>query len=446
MAWPVLGDLPRFRRDPLAFFMDRAGDGDVVPVRLVTRGFLVNHPDYVKHVLQDNHTNYRKGPLYPRLEPVVGEGLLTSEGELWRRQRRLAQPAFSRERVAGFAAIMTARTAAMLERWAPHVDSGAPLDVHGELMRLTLAILGDTVFGMDLSRESDAVTQAVTTAIEITNRRVYSLFPPPLAWPTPENRRYRRALATLDAVVDDMIAAKRRSASVSNDLLSMWMQARDEDTGERMSDRQLRDEAMTMLIAGHETTALVLSFTAHLLSRHPDVERKLRDEVSGVLGDRVPASDDVSRLPFTSLVIHEAMRLYPPAWFIARRAINADTLGGRTIPAGSGLLLVPYLTHRHPAYWDDPDAFDPERFTAERSAGRPRFAYFPFAGGPRQCIGNTFAMMEAPLILAMIAQRYRLHRVPGHALELDASITLRPRGGIPMTLEHAGRSVSHEVA
>lgn len=444
MTWPILGDVPEFRRDPLAFFTERARHGDLVPTQLVTRGFFANHPDYVKHVLQDNHTNYMKGPLYPRLKPVVGEGLLTSEGEFWRRQRRLAQPAFSRERVAGFATIMTARTGAMLERWGASAGRGAPLDVHAEMMGLTLAILGDTVFGMDLSRDSDTVTQAVTTAIEITNQRLYSLFPAPLSWPTPQNRRYRQALATLDAVVHDMIAAKRRSASASNDLLSMWMEARDDETGGGMSDRQLRDEAMTMMIAGHETTALVLSFTSHLLAGHPDVERKLREEIAHALGDRVPTAEDVARLPYTALVIHEAMRLYPPAWFIARRAIADDVIGGRKIPAGSGVLLVSYLTHRHPAFWDNPAAFDPERFTAARSAGRPRFAYFPFAGGPRQCIGNSFALMEAMLILAMIVQRFRLHRVPGHTLALDASITLRPRGGIPMTLERA--AVSHEVA
>jgi cytochrome P450 len=446
VSWSLLGDLPEFRRDPLAFFEDRARRGDVVPVRLVMPGFLVNHPDHVKHVLHDHHANYQKGPLYRRLKPVAGEGLLTSEGALWRRQRRLAQPAFSRERIAGFAPSMTARTRAMLDRWASHADRGTLVDVHAELMRLTLAILGDTVFGMDLARESGALTQAVTTVIEITNRRVYSLVPLPLAWPTPENRRYRRALAVLDAVIDDMIAARRRATSPTNDLLSIWMQARDEDTGERMSDRQLRDEAMTMLIAGHETTALVLSFTAHLLAGHPDAERMLQDEIARTLGDRLPTAEDTARLPFTSLVIHEALRLYPPAWFFSRRALRADTIGGRTIPAGSAVLLVPYLMHRNPAYWDDPAAFDPQRFTAERSAGRPRFAYVPFAAGPRQCIGSGFALMEAQLILAMIAQRYRLRPVPGRALELDASITLRPRGGLPMTLQHAGRSITHEVA
>ena len=441
-GWSLLGDLPRFRRDPLAFFTDLARDGDVVPVRLVTRGFLINRPDYIKHVLQDNHTNYGKGPLYPRLKPVAGEGLVTSEGELWRRQRRLAQPVFSRDRIASFATTMTTRTDAMLERWASHAERGEPLDVHAEMMTLTLAILGDTVFGIDLSHESDVLTRAVTAAIEITNRRVYSLFPAPLRWPTRRNRRYRRVLATLDAVVNDMIARKRGARTAPNDLLSMLMAARDDETGEQMSDRQLRDEAMTMLIAGHETTALVLSFTWYLLSLHPDVERKLHEEVSRVLGDRCPSSEDLPHLGYTSLVVHEVMRLYPPAWFIARRAINEDTIGRQRIPAGSAVLLVPYLTHRHPAYWDNPEGFDPERFTPERSAGRPRFAYFPFAAGPRQCIGSNFAMMEAQLIVAMIVQRYRLRLVPGHRLELDASITLRPRHGITMTLQRTDVSSS----
>lgn len=439
-----LGNLRRFRRDPLAFFTDLAREGgDVVPVHLVTRGFLVTHPDHVKHVLQDHHTNYGKGPLYPRLKPVAGEGLVTSEGDLWRRQRRLSQPAFSRERTARFASAMAARTAAMLDRWAEPAARAEPVNVHAEMMKLTLAILGDTVFGIDLSRESDAVTQAVTTAIEITNRRVYSLVPLPLSWPTPENRRYRRAIATLDAVVHDMIARKRAASTAGADLLSLLMAARDDETGERMSDRQLRDETVTMLIAGHETTALVLSFAWYLLARHPEVEEKLRAEVSRMLGNRRPSAEDVFQMPYTSLVIHEVMRLYPPAWFIARRAIQDDTIGHERIPAGAGVLLVPYLTHRHPAFWEAPEAFDPERFTTARSAGRPRFAYFPFAGGPRQCIGNHFAMMEALLILAMVAQRYRLRLVPGYRLELDASITLRPRHGIPMALHDTEMSSLH---
>jgi cytochrome P450 len=428
-----IGNLRRFRRDPIAFLTDAARGGDVVPLHLVMRGFLATHPDHVKHVLQDNHTNYGKGPLYPRLKPVVGEGLVTSEGELWLRQRRLSQPAFTRDRVTTFASAMTARTAAMLDRWAAPAASGDPVNVHTEMMKLTLAILGDTVFGLDLSRGSDAITQAVTTALEITNRRVYSLVPPPLWWPTPETRRYRRALAILDDVVGDLIARKR--AAPGSDLLSMLMAARDEDTGEAMSDRQLRDEAVTMLIAGHETTALVLTFAWYLLAQHPEADEKLHAEVSRVLGDRRPSADDILQLPYTTLVVHEVMRLYPPAWSIARRALKDDTIGGVRIPAGSGVLLVSYLTHRHPAFWDAPETFDPERFTPARAAGRPRFAYFPFAGGPRQCIGNHFAMMEAVLIVAMIAQRYRPRLVPGFRLALDASITLRPRDGVAMTID-----------
>ncbi len=409
----------------------------MVPVRLVTPGFLVNRPDCIKRVLQDNHANYAKGPLYPRLKPLAGEGLVTSEGELWRRQRRIAQPVFSRERIATFAAPMTARASAMLERWAPHAASGEPLDVHAEMMKLTLAVLGDTVFGIDLSRESDTVTRAVTTAIEITNLRVYSAFPTPVWWPTPQNRRYRGAIATLDAVVNDMIAKKRGGDSSRDDLLAMLMAARDAETGDGMSDKQLRDEAVTMLIAGYETMALVLAYTWHMLSLHPEVASKLHEEASRVLGDRSPTPEDARHLPLTSLVLHEVMRLYPPVWFIARRALADDTLGGQRVRAGDAILLSPYVTHRHPELWGEPERFDPERFTAERSEGRPRFAYFPFAAGPRQCIGNNFAMMEALLIVAMVLRRYRLRRVPGFRLELEASITLRPREGVQVGVEHA---------
>lgn len=327
---------------------------------------------------------------------------------------------------------MTDAAELMLDRWRTHAEQGRAVDVFSEMMRLTLEIVGRTLLSSDVSGDTDAVGQAVTILREHVNYRAMRLFTLPERFPTPRNLRFKRALRTVDTVVYGMIEERRRAGRDTGDLLSMLLLTRDEETGEGMSDKQLRDEVMTIFLAGHETTASVLAWTWYLLSAHPEVEGRLHDELSQVLDGRPPTFEDLPHLKYTRMVIEESIRLYPPAWSVGRTAIADDEIGGYRIPANSQVTLSPYVTHRHRAFWENPERFDPERFTPERVAERPRYAYFPFGGGPRQCIGNEFAMMEAQLILAMVAKTYRLRQIPGHPVEPEPVITLRPRHGVLM--------------
>jgi cytochrome P450 len=422
------------RRDPLGFVAALARDyGDVVRLAMgPVSVYLVHHPDGVKHVLQDNNQNYVKGPVIGRVKVLIGEGLFTSEGAFWRRQRRLAQPAFHRERIAGFAGTMVHRTAERLAGWDAAVRRGEPIDVAAEMNALALTIVGETLFGRDLSGEAVEAGRALRVALETTALRAMSWLVSPIWWPTPRNRAFRAAVRTLDALVYDLIDSRRRSAAPADDLLGMLVAARDEDTGEGMSRLQLRDEVMTFLLAGHETTAVALAWTWYLLARHPEIGEQARAETLAVLGDRAPALDDLPRLPLARMVVEEAMRLYPPVWGVGRQAIAADRIGGYDIPAGALVNLSPWVTHRHPDFWDDPERFDPERFRPGVERTRPRFAYFPFSGGPRLCIGETFALMEAQLVVAMMLQRYRLTLVDPRPVVAETTLTLRPRGGLSM--------------
>ncbi|MCG8350678.1 MAG: cytochrome P450 [Chloroflexales bacterium] len=424
------------RRDPLGVLLDAQHRyGDVV--RFEALGYvshLLCHPDAIRHVLQENSRNYPKSVSYDLMKPMMGEGLLTSDGDFWRRQRRLSQPAFHRQRIGAFAAIMTRITEDMLDRWQPVAARGQWLDVSAEMTRLTLSIVSKTLFNTDVGVESNIVGKAITVAFKEFDRRLAALFALPDFVPTPSRRRLKKAIQTLDHVVYRIIEERRRSGEDIGDLLSMLVFARDEETGESMNDKQLRDEVMAIFLAGHETTANALNWIWYLLSKHPTVERRLHNELATVLGGRPPTLEDLPKLSYTTMVIEESLRLYPPAWVIERRSIAADQIGPYAIPPGSTIILSQYITHRHPACWENPESFDPERFTPERVAARPRFAYFPFGGGPRICIGNNFAMMELQLVLATIAQRYRLALVPGHPIEPEPMITLRPRYGILMDL------------
>jgi cytochrome P450 len=405
------------------------------------------HPDDIEYILRRNNTNYHKGIAHQRFKSLLGEGLLTSEGKFWLKQRRLAQPAFHRQRIAGFATTMTNAAASMLEHWQSYAANGQAFDISAEMTRLTLQIVGQTLFRTDISGdEAKVVRDALYVALDYLSYRVAHFTLEPMEYiPTRRNRQYWRARRILDKVVYDIIAERRQSEEDTGDLLSMLLLARDEETGEGMSDKQLHDEVMTLVLAGHETTANTLTWTWYLLAQHADVERKLHDELASVLGGRVPVVEDLQRLPYTKMVIEESLRLYPPAWGMSRHAVADDEIRGYRVPAGSEVAVVQYVTHRHPEFWDNPEAFDPDRFTPERSAGRPNFAYFPFGGGPRLCIGNTFALMEAQLILAMIAQTYRLRLVPDQTIEPEPIITLRPRRGISMTLEPVSISSSSLV-
>jgi cytochrome P450 len=451
--------LRAIRTDQLGFLVRSCVDqGDLVHLWFGNRwkrldAYLCTAPEGIRHVLQDNHRNYHKQTRgFDTLRLVLGNGLLTSEGDFWLRQRRIAQPAFHRDRVASFAGAMVRAAVDMVERrWTPVIERGGRLDVASEMMRVTLRIVGKTLLGIDPSDEADRVGGALEALLVGFRRRMQSVVQFPLPWPTPENRKLGAAIDEIDRIVLRIIDERRAAASkdqgrggaaeagAGGDLLGMLMEARDEETGERMSDRQLRDEVVTLFLAGHETTALSLSWTFALLSRHPEVGRRLRGELREVLGGRLPTAEDVPRLTYTRMVLQEALRLYPPAWNFGRTAREDDQLCGYPVPAGSLILLSPYVTHRNPRLWANPEGFDPGRFSPENAAKIPKFAYIPFGAGPRQCIGNGFAMMEATLLLAVFWDRVDLSLVPGHDLVPQPTVTLRPRGGLPMFARAAPR-------
>lgn len=431
----LLGNIPDLNQDPLNYYPAlRRQYGDFV--RMHGLGsfsfFMLFHPDDIEHVLKGK--NYPKGMAIQSLRVLVGNGLLTSDGEFWRTQRRLAQPAFHRQRLAGWATMMTDASERLAERLRPYAETGRPVDIAHEMMRLTLEIVGKALFSSDVSGSADALGPAVTDAIEYVNHRSATPFALPVGFPTPRNRRFLRARTQIDSVVYGMIEQRRRTGEDTGDLLSLLLAARDEETGQGMTSEQLRDEVITVFLAGHETTAVTLSWAWYLLAQHPAVEARLHAELAAVLGGRTPQLEDLPRLPYTRMVIDETLRLYPAAWTIARQATADDTIRGYTIPARSVMVMSQYVTHRHPDFWDNPEVFDPERFTPERSAQRHRYAYFPFGGGPRVCIGNSFATMEAQLLLATLAQRYRYSLVPSHRVVPEPSVTLRPRDGVLMTL------------
>jgi cytochrome P450 len=432
----LLGSARIIQRDSLGFSMSMFQHyGNVAAIRfLVWPTYMIFHPQDIKHVLQENHRNYNKDTyLIHFLRPLLGQGLFSNDGQSWLHQRRLMQPAFHRKQLATFGTLMTGATVSMLERWQHAAEDNQTLDVSEEMMRLTLRVVGQALFSIDLSDESDTVSQAFTALLTPFTDYIFNPVPP-LGFPTPRNRRIQQHIRTLDRVVQEIITEHRQLGASKDDLLSTLLAARDEETGEQMNDRQLRDEVMTLLLAGHETTSNALSWACYLLSQHPGVESHLHAELEQVLGGRIPNVEDLPRLTYTRMVLEETLRLYPPVVGFNRKALADDEVGGYFVPAGTLIWFTPYMTHRHPDFWENPDMFDPERFSPERSAGRPHFAHFPFGGGPRLCIGNHFAMMEAQLVLATIAQRYRLHLVPDHHVEPQALLTIRPRNGLPMTL------------
>lgn len=439
----LFGVLPALREDPIGVMLRAcAAHGDAVRLRLPGRSLVVlRSPRAVQHVLIDNMRSYTKQTRgYDMLRLVLGNGLVTSEGEYWRRQRRIAQPAFHRERLTVFTRVMTDAADAMLQRWQRSMQAGTPLDVSHEMMRVTLSIASRTLLSRDVSDDADEVGAALLVALEHANYRILRLLSPSERIPTPRNVRFRRAVATLHRVVDGVIAQRRAEAPGTGetaDLLGMMMRAQDAQTGERMSDVQLRDEAMTMFLAGHETTAMTLTWTLYLLSKHPDVERRLRAEVDSVLQGRAPQIEDLKRLPLTDRVIRESMRLYPPVWVLGRLAAADDVVDGFQIKKGDLVFVSSYVTHRSPSLWENPEGFDPDRFLPEREAQRPRCAYFPFSVGQRKCIGDQFATLETNLILPMIVQRARLALVPGQTDAAAPLITLRPQDRMMMHVHPA---------
>lgn len=411
-------------RNPLRFFMWLTQTyGDIVQYRSsVEPAYLINHPDYIRHVLQTNGQNYNKDTFLNKyiLESLTGQGLLTSENPLWREQRRLIQPAFHRHSLPRFAALMQEAVVRALARLEEAADGHEPINIAAEMMRLTLDIVTEALFSYDITERAAEIGAAMDTMTTIGK---------------PRHRKVREAIELLDHIVYTIIEERQSNpGQARDDLLTMLLEARYDD-GSAMPTRQVRDEVMALLVAGHETTANTLSWTWYLLDQNPEPRARLEAEVDAALGGRVPELQDFANLAYTEMVIQEAMRLYPSAWSISRRALGDDDIGGYYIPANSIVAMSPYTMHRHPAFWEDPERFDPDRFTPEKIAVRPRFAYFPFGGGARQCIGNNFAIMESMVIIPPVAGRFRLRRVSEEPVEGHALVTLRPRDGIAVFVE-----------
>ena len=398
--------------DPLAFGLDIAREyGDIAYYHVgPLHVYQLTHPDLARQVLVEQPEKFHKARLIKRaFRPFAGEGLLTSDGALWKRQRRLMQPAFHHAQLATYGAIMVAHALHMGEGF----EDGNVLEINEAMAKLTLGIVVKCLFGADFMREAEKVSQLMIEVLDATNRRLNSVLLVPSWVPTRRNLREKRALATLDGMIQALITARRTSDRKPDDLLSVLLAAVDEDSGAGMSDRQLRDEMMTLFLAGHETTAAALTWTWYLLSQHPDVEARLLGELHEVLGGRPPTVADLPKLPYTDMVVREAMRLYPPAPGVAREPIEDVKIGGYDVPKGSLISVNIYALHRDPRFFDDPERFDPDRFSGGWEERIPRYAYLPFGGGPRVCIGNGFAMMEARLILATLAQRCQLSLEPG---------------------------------
>lgn len=427
----------RLRTNTLETFMELAlSRGYIFCFRGLWRTFTLVHPEHIEYVLQINSRNYLRGRSYRVLREAAGNGLFVSEGEFWRRQRRLAQPAFHRERIAAFGRVFTDSALELADRWRKLEQQREPIEIFSEMSQVTLRIVGKTLFSTDLIEQTETMGRMMEIGSEYAIKRMWKLIKLPTSLPTNENRRHRAVMEEGDRVIYSIINERRRQANIeANDLLSMLMSAQDEDTGEGMDDKQLRDEAFALMVAGHETSALALTWAWYLLAKNPEVEEKLQEELASVLNGRPPTVEDLPNLKYTMMIIQETLRLYPPVYALGRTAINDDNIGGYHLPAKSEVVMLPYITHRHPDFWDEPEKFKPERFMPDSANSRLRYAYFPFGGGPRQCIGNNFALMECHMILATLAQKYRMTPVAGHPVEHDPSVTLRPRWGIRMHLQ-----------
>jgi cytochrome P450 len=422
----LLGCLGEFRRDMLGFYTRCVATyGDVVPYRLgFHRLCLLNHPDHAELVLTDSKNYAKRTYVLKLLVPVLGNGLLTSEGDFWLRQRRLMQPAFHKQRIASYGEVMVAYTERLIDRW----QHGETRDLHADMMRLALEIVGKTLFDADVASNAHEVGDAQVVMDQFISQWE-SLVPLPPFVPTPGNLRFKRTMRKLDAIIYRMIAQRRQSGALGGDLLSLLLQARDDD-GSGMTDLQLRDEAMTLFLAGHETTANALSWTWYLLAQHPEVEQKLLDELTTVLGGRLPTVADLPRLKYTEQVLLESMRLYPPAYGFGRVAKVDLAVGDYRVPRGTTVILCPWTTQRDGRWFAEPLQFRPERWAGDFAKRLPRYAYFPFGGGQRQCIGNTFAMMETTLVVATVVPRCHFNLVAGHPVVPRAVVTLRPAQGI----------------
>lgn len=425
---------------PLKFYRDvHKKFGNVIKLRAIFgfEWYLIVSPEGTEKILQSNQTNYRKPSLVTKTVGLVaGNGLFNSEGDFWRRQRRLMQPAFHRQQLLALGAAMIEEIQRMSEHWEKtYAQTKTPFDIGGEMADLTVRIAAKTLFSSDLSEaESERFAEAMRVAFEHVGYRLLYPFAIPEFVPTPRNLRFKKAKKVLDEVVIRIIEERRRSGAEKNDLLAMLMSARDEETGEMMDERQLKDEVMTLLVAGHETTAAALTWTWYLLAKNPSKAEKLKAEIAEVLGGKPPTVEDLPKLSYARMVFEETLRLYPPAWGQPRESVNDDEIDGFHIKGKKMIVVSQYITQRHKDFWENPEEFIPERFNDKNISARPKFAYFPFGGGARQCIGNHFAMMEAQLIIAGIAQRFMPQLTDEGEAELDVTFTLRPKKRIMMRI------------
>jgi cytochrome P450 len=441
---PLLGSALDLRRDLLATFEQaHRRYGDVVRIsagppglRIVMYG--VFSPEGVHQVLTGTGQRYTKDNLFYReTAAMLGDGLLTSEGDRWQRQKRFIQPLFTRRRVAGYVEVMAEETAAVIDRWQSAARVGGTVDAAEDMMRLTLAVIGRVLFGDDLDHATPVLRDALPVASAHVLRRGRSPLRPPASWPTPANRRAARARRQLYELVDGIISRRRAASLVGDDLLSLLLRARDPDAigADALDDTEIRDQVLVFLLAGHETTATALTFALHLLGRHPEVQQRVCVEADEVLGadNAVPTAEQITALTYTTQVVKEAIRLYPPAYGMGRQIPDGDVIGDHRIPPGVDVLVSPWVTHRHPRIWQAPQRFDPDRFDPTQEKQRHRYAYLPFGGGPRACIGQYFSMIEAALATACIVRAFGLHTPPG-PVPLTIGITLRPAGSVPLTL------------
>jgi len=425
--------MPEFNRDTLHFITRCRDYGDVVRARfLYVTAYFLYHPSDIEYVVSTNAKNFVKAMSLRSnfFQRLVGNGLLTSEGEVWKRQRRLAQPAFHRQRISTYGDVMVDFTQRMISTWR----EGEIRDIHRNMMRLTLEIVVRTLFNADVSQDADKVGRVLSQIVKPFASQATIKWILDNRLPTATHRRFHREAQKIDEIVYRIIAERRASGLDQGDLVSMLLAAHDED-GSQMSDKQLRDEVITIFLAGHETTALTLSWAWYLLAQSPTVEKKFHAELDDVLGGRLPTLEDLSRLKYTDMIAREAMRLYPPAYGLGREAIEECEIGGFRVPRKTQIFMFQWVTQRDPRFFSEPDAFKPERWTEEFANALPKYAYFPFGGGPRFCIGNTFATMEIVLVLATIGQRFRLSLAPNHTVSLQPAMSLRPRDGIHVVVE-----------
>lgn len=431
---PLIGSLVDYFRDPLGFLTKVSVKyGDIAYFRTGSRRiYLLGNPEHIKDVLVTHNRNFTKSRALNRAKAVLGEGLLTSEGDVHLKQRRIIQPVFHHKRIKGYGDVMAHYGSRVGDDWR----RGEAVNIHSEMTKLTLAVVSKTLFGADVESESDEITGALTELVNLFPRFVFPFSEILDNLPLPSNKRAGEALERLDRIIYGLIRERCSGTWAGEDLLTMLLEAKDEEgDGKGMGIKQVRDEAITLFLAGQETIANSLTWTWYLVSTHPEVEKRLHEEIDSALNGRLPSLDDLGKLPYTYRVFKEALRLYPPAWAVARRAVNNYPVGEYVVPSGADILMSQYVVHRDVRFYPEPLKFDPDRWEDEKESLLPRFAYFPFGGGPRRCIGEPFAWMEGVILIAAIASKWRMSLVPGQRIVPDPLITIRPKYGIRMTVE-----------